>query len=108
MSYRTVIIAVTASAIWAVIALTTGLGALAFLAPGEFIAGLIFTNAASTYVSHDAAGTAQAVMEAAVTLGMRNYLQALWCAIAFWFSVSFLLGAVAPRIRRSRRSAQLQ
>jgi hypothetical protein len=100
VSYRVVIIAVAVIATWAVTAFTTGLGALALLAPGEFIAGLIFGNTAGTYVAHDAAGPAQAVVEAAVTLGMRSYVQALWCAIAFWLSVSLALGVVAPRMRR--------
>jgi hypothetical protein len=102
VSYRILIIAVAVILIWAVVAFTTGFGAVAFLSPGELIADVIFPPAASTYIAHEAASPAQAVTEAAVKIGFQSFAHALWCAIGFWLVVPVALGALAHRIRPTR------
>jgi len=81
------------------VAYTTGLGAETLLYPGEIVAKVIFPHAAGTYVAHDAASPAQAVTEAAATIGFQEFARALWCAIGFWLLVPVALGALAHRVR---------
>jgi hypothetical protein len=61
--------------------------------------------ASSTHVSQGAASPAQAMMELAILKASERYAQSLWCAVAFWVALAFVLAVVGHRIhRRARRS----
>jgi hypothetical protein len=98
MSYRILIIAMAAVLIWAGVAYITGFGAAAFLYPGEIIAEVVFPHTTGTFIVHDAANPAQAMTEAAVSIGSQSFARALWCAIGFWLVVPVVVGALAHRL----------
>jgi hypothetical protein len=89
-------------------ALFTSVGAVAFLFPGMAISSVLFPSSPGTYVSQDAANSAEAMMQLAVLKAAERYTHSLWCAVAFWIVVALLLAAIGYHMHRRAPNKSLE
>jgi hypothetical protein len=95
-------------ALLVVAALSTDVGAAAFLSPGIAVSEALFPNTPGSHVSLGAASPGQAIMEVAVHQASDSYIHSLWCAIAFWIALVLVLAVVGHRIQRRSPERSLE
>jgi hypothetical protein len=100
MSVRYLFLLLGGTALLVVAALSTDVGAAAFLSPGIVISGVLFPDTPGSHVSLGAASPGQAIMEVAVRQASDSYIHSLWCAITFWIALALVLAIVGHRIHR--------
>jgi len=89
-------------------ALSTDVGAAAFLSPGIAISELLFPITPGSHISLGAASPGQAIMEVAVRQASDSYIHSLWCAVAFWIALALVLAVVGHRIHRRKPESMLE
>src|SRR5689334_2608356 len=103
MSARYLFFLLGGIAVIVVAAISTEVGAAAFLSPGIAISDVLFPGTPGTHVSNGAVSPGQAMMEVAIRQASESYTRSLWCAIAFWIALALLAAIVGHRIHRRSR-----
>ena len=83
------------------VAASTEVGALAFLAPGIVIAKMLFPHQPGTYHTQGSSPD-DAIVEYLAHKTAENYWNALWCSLAFWVFVAFLVALALTRTLSKR------
>jgi hypothetical protein len=105
-SIRTATIVATAVVVscvgWAVLAWETGFGIELFMAPGGYIADIVFPQKLGVpFEAKGANSVAEAMAQFVVARGLQRALEVWWCAVVFWLSIppaAAFFGAL--RVRR--------
>jgi hypothetical protein len=96
MLLRNMTLSVAALAAFCGVAVSTEVGALAFLAPGRVMAESLFPHQPGTYYAHGSSPD-DAIVAYLAQKTAENYSNALWCSIAFWVLVAILVPFAVTR-----------
>jgi hypothetical protein len=96
MLLRNTALSVAALAAFCAVAVSTEVGALAFLAPGRVIAEALFPHKPGTYYAQGS-NPDDAIVEYLAKKTAENYSNALWCSIVFWVLVAILVAFAVTR-----------